>query len=238
MKIQPFLFIIAAVFAAIALSAAAYANSAEPPAITVIVYDAPYDLDIKLRHEDGKITEASMKRNNKDYVFIFYRGGSYEKLIVSYGGESYEVPCLWNDYGYNAVVVLNLEERTLAVGESVIKTKSLVALRVMLTLVIEGGVFYLFGYRQKRSWLVFLITNLITQGALNRVFLGYNPGYTWAIILLAVEFFIWLFETAAFVIFVKEKRKIITGSYVLTANFVSFIIGGIALSMFRDVYVS
>ena len=36
-----------------------------------------------------------------------------------------------------------------------------------LTLLLEGALFWLFGYRLRRSWLVFLLANLITQGAVN-----------------------------------------------------------------------
>ena len=48
----------------------------------------------------------------------------------------------------------------------------LCALRLLLTLGIEGTVFWLHGYRSKQSWRVFLLLNLATQLFVNVVFAG------------------------------------------------------------------
>ena len=36
-----------------------------------------------------------------------------------------------------------------------------------MTLLIEGALFFAFGFRKKLSWVLFIIINLITQGLLN-----------------------------------------------------------------------
>jgi len=226
--------LITALFAIIALTVPASANSAGPPDLTVIVYDAPNDIDIKLRETD-RIKEAHIKRKDDKCVFEFQGSyKDYETLLVTAGGESFEVAC--SGYGYEAAVILNLDDRTLTVCEPAIKTIPIIALRFLLTLIIEGAVFYLFGYRQKRSWKTFAIVNLITQSALNWVFMGYNTG-PWPTFLAVIEYLIWQFETVAFVINVKEKRKVITGLYVLAANLASFIIGSVIIGMFEYAYV-
>jgi len=220
--------------AVIALTPNVCANSAEPPVLTVIVYDAPYDLQIRLGLEGGgEDAPAKMKRNNSDYVFMFYRGGRYEKLIVSYGGESYEVVCSWEDYRYNNVVTLNLNSKTLTVGEPAIRTVPLVILRIALTLLIEGGIFYLFGYRKKRSWIAFVIINLITQGGLNIIFLSQNIGYMWFFAFIFTEFFVFAVEIAAFVIVLREKKPIIAAVYAFTANLASLVLGGLLIGMMQ-----
>jgi len=226
--------VITALAAVIALALPAFANSAELPSISVIVNGAPYDLDVRLGLEDGDIAAPTrMKRNNEDYIFEFFRNGSYEKLIVSYGGESFEVPCSWRDYGYHPIVTLNLKERTVTEGSPAIRTVPLIILRIALTLLIEGGIFYLFGYRKKRSWIIFVITNLVTQGALNVVLAGRNFVYLWFIALFVLEILIWLFETLVFVIFLKEKQKLEAVVYTFLANLASLVLGGVLIGMMR-----
>jgi len=231
--------VITALAAIIMLASPAFANSAEPPTISVIVYDAPYDLDVKLRLENGEVEITPMKRNNQDYVFKFYGANSkYEAILVTTGGESFEVACSENDYGYHAVVVLNLDDRTLTAGEPAIREVPLVALRFALTLIIEGGIFFLFGYRQKRSWIIFAVTNIFTQCVMNFAFLGLNLGYMWVLVFFIWEFLIWLSETTVYVWSLREKNPIIAAAYALTANLASLIIGGILIGMLQFAYVS
>lgn len=52
---------------------------------------------------------------------------------------------------------MDLQKGTLTAGQKLGRAPLLVALRVVLTFLIEGAVLFLFGYRQKRSWLVFLV---------------------------------------------------------------------------------
>ena len=74
-------------------------------------------------------------------------------------------PFLNQDTGayYNNLCVLDLQSRTLTAGQPWWRQPLLVFLRVALTLLLEGIVFFLFGYRQKRSWILFFLANGLTQ---------------------------------------------------------------------------
>ncbi len=128
---------------------------------------------------------------------------------------------------YNNIFTLDMEKQTLTPGESFFRSFNLTALRVVLTLLIEGLIFFLFGYRQKRSWLVFLIVNLVTQGFLN-VWLTVSTSPMQSYLVLSLiwgEFLVFIVETAAFLILVKEHRRWRTFAYVITANLVSLFAG-------------
>lgn len=112
-------------------------------------------------------------------------------------------------------------------GKQLSRSVVLVTLRIVLTLTIEAFVFYLLGYRHKKSWIAFLIINIITQGALNIWLNSFTPIGSYIILsLIFGEVFVFIIEIIGFLIFVKEHRWIRTLLYVLTANFISLIAGG------------
>jgi len=95
------------------------------------------------------------------------------------------------------------------------------------------NIFWLFGFRQRRSWLIFLAINLVTQGALN---LWLNNGGSlipsYLIISLIIgEFFVFLAELIGFSYFIKEHKKGRILIYVIVANLLSLIAGGYIISV-------
>ena len=97
------------------------------------------------------------------------------------------------------------------------------------TLLMEGLILFLFRYRQKRSWVVFCLVNLATQGALaaalsvEAVQSGVNWGYT--SLLIMAEGVILVVEAVAYVVLWKEHDRERALSYALAANAVSALIG-------------
>lgn len=108
------------------------------------------------------------------------------------------------------------------------RTYILIALRVILTLIIEGVVLYAFGFRQKRTYLVFLIVNLLTQGFLNYSFTGPNLSYIWWVKYIVIEICIVAVELILFELFIKEKGPKV--NFVLVANLLSLLVGGYVIS--------
>lgn len=105
--------------------------------------------------------------------------------------------------------------------------------RIVLTLAIELGLFFLFRLYTKRNFIVVLITNLITQTFLNVVIniSLYNSSLISAILLLfALEFAILIIEFIAYQILLKEKKRWLIILYPIIANALSF---GIGLFIFR-----
>jgi hypothetical protein len=103
----------------------------------------------------------------------------------------------------------------------------------VLTLLIEGIVFWLFRFKQKRSWIMFFAINLITQGALNTwLNSGGSPMPSYLIFSLIVgEFFVFITEMIALPILIKEHKKSYILAYAFLANLISLIVGGYIITV-------
>ena len=101
-------------------------------------------------------------------------------------------------------------------------------IRIVLTLAIELGLFYLFRLYTKRNFMVVIIVNLITQIFLNvavNISL-YNSGSLSALFLLfGLEFIILIVEFIAYQILLKDKKRWTIILYPILANILSFILG-------------
>ena len=102
------------------------------------------------------------------------------------------------------------------------------------TLVIEGVILWLFKFRQKRTWLVFLLVNFVTQLALHLYcdLLGGVPfadsydnvGY-YVMSLLVPEFLIFIVEAISYGVLIKEETSGRRAGYAVCANAASFLLG-------------
>ena len=97
------------------------------------------------------------------------------------------------------------------------------------TLLIEGLLLFAFGYRSKRSWLVFLLVNLVTQGGF-AVYLAVtvlNHGVSgWSLIFyIPIEVIITLVELLLYRHLLTEKNKARATVYAIAANLCSAVLG-------------
>lgn len=97
------------------------------------------------------------------------------------------------------------------------------------TLLIEGLLLFVFGYRSKRSWLVFLLVNLVTQGGF-AVYLAVtvlNHGVSgWSLIFyIPIEVIITLVELLLYRRLLTEKNKARATVYAIAANLCSAVLG-------------
>lgn len=209
----------------------ASANSAGPPSLVILINNPPDDLSIVLISKDDKVA-ARVKRVAWEKYYAFYSrdmktAGEYT-LEVTTNGESFECSINKPLQHYNTVYTLDLSNRKLTPGKAPFRSVLLVSIRLLLTLLLEGIIFWLFRFRQKRSWLIFLAINLVTQGALN---IWLNSGGSLMPSYLIVnsiigEVFVFAAEMVAFPIFIKEHKKRRISLYVITANLVSLFAGG------------
>ncbi|MBU7006064.1 hypothetical protein [Phosphitispora fastidiosa] len=212
-----------------------YGNSAEPPSILIIVSNAPDDLEISIKSGNEYI-----KANKTDKVietyYTFYsheiRTASNYTLKVSTENSSFDVLLDQPTKLYNNIFTFDLKNKTLAPGKLFSRSAFLVSLRTTLTLLIEAMVFWLFGFREKKSWIVFLIINLITQGALNVWLNGSTPLESYVILtLLFGEILVFFIETMALLTLITEHNRIRTFSYVILANLLSLFAGGYIITI-------
>lgn len=219
------------------LPATASANSAEPPGLIVIVQNAPEDMTVTFLAEE--ITRKNYidreTRLWESYFRIFYDWDANLDtafIEVTVNGETFTCPLPeGTEQDYNTLLTLDLDSRTLTLGDRPGRQELLVALRVALTLAIEGLVLYLFGFRSRRSWVVFLILNLITQGALNVLLMGSALyGSYWLLGYILIEPVIFLVEGLVYAIAMKERTTARRVLCALTANAASLVLGGYLLA--------
>ena len=101
------------------------------------------------------------------------------------------------------------------------------------TLIVEGILLWLFGFRAKRDWLVFLAVNLVTQAGLHlwvgsgAMAAGAHP--LWYLLLIVAEIPILLVELAVYVFLLKEHGKLRRAAYAACANIASYAAGYLPL---------
>ena len=238
--------LLAALVLVFLLAPMAAANSAEPPCLTVIVTGAPSDLSLSLEFSgyampDGTpaVFEPNLELRAWERVYRFW-GGWYSlpdeamehaQLRLSAGTESFTCPVPASALsGYNRLLSIRYNTQTLQ-SESALAWRAplLVVMRIVLTLALEGLVFYLAGYRHKRSWIIFLAVNLITQGLLNLAVQGPNSMYTAYLVLMLGEPLIFLIEFIVFCLTLKEHSHFRGAATSLLANLFSLVAGGAML---------
>lgn len=218
------------------LPAPAYANSAEPPAVIILINNPPEDLSISIVSDHGQ-TEAKVQRVAWEGYYSFYSRDmkAYDQFTfkITTKGESFECTIDKPLERYKNVYTLNLAKREITSGKYPFRSLLLVSIRLFITLLIEGMVFWLLGYREKRSWLIFLVINLVTQGTLN-IWLNSEASLMSSYLIFAlifIEIFVFIAEMIAFPLFIKEYGKWHGLIYAFIANFISLIAGGYLISL-------
>lgn len=210
------------------------ANSAEPPGLTVLVLSPPEELELFLRvSEQERVKLEKKSKLWEDYYQLYHsmspgdmtlgglslmgRGSGTEKSFALPRG-------LFSKY--NNLVTLDWKSGSVSLGQPAWRTPLLVALRVGLTLLIEGAVFWLMGYRKKGSLMLFLLVNLVTQTGLNLMINGPDLRGYWFLGFLLAEIVIIALETAVYLGWLKEREKARAAIFGLSANVLSAWIGG------------
>jgi len=230
-----FLIILLLLILLMTISDISYGNAAEPPSIMIIVTNAPEDLEISIG-EDIVYTEAKIIDKLLEKYYVFYLRET--KNIINYtinvktDNLSYEVDFEKPSNTYQNLYTLNLQSQTLTPGKSIARSILLVSMRIIITLIIEGIIFYIFGFRDRHSWILFTVINLITQGALNIWINGLFSIQSYMFIgLIVIEVLILIVEGIAMVSGINEHNKSRRLLFVLSANLLSLVVGGYVLTV-------
>ena len=101
------------------------------------------------------------------------------------------------------------------------------------TLLVEGGLLWLFGFRARRDWLVFLAVNLVTQAGLHlwiaADLVSIGDSALQYLVLLVAEVPILLVELIAYVFLLKEHSGLRRAAYAACANIASYAVGYLPL---------
>lgn len=242
--------VLATVVFCLALPWPASANSAEPPCVTVLVLAPPGDLELTIEFDSAQGEEPQRLSGDRMLWEGYYRfygrwdidpeGLTGARLVAETGGESFALPIDPTGFArYNNLITLDVGARTITQGQPWWRQPLLVVLRVALTLALEGLIFYLWGYREKRSWIVFLMVNLVTQFGVNIAILCFLPAASrtydamWAKVLLygPMEVLVILLEAIALPLLLKEQRKRTAVGCAVMANILSWFLGSVLLSV-------
>jgi len=114
--------------------------------------------------------------------------------------------------------------------------------RMFVTLAIELGILYLFGFRKNQSYLIAFVVNVISQsvltvGTLFSFYLSRNNMFSVILYYIAGEVFIFSSEMIIYGVLLKEKPVYIRVIYGFVANLVSMIIGLIATLLIFDNFI-
>jgi hypothetical protein len=130
-------------------------------------------------------------------------------------------------------VSLDFSTHVLTQGRFFERTALLAGLNILITLVVEGLFFFVFGFRTKKSWVAFFALNLATQFFLNAVLYGGNlflKSYYFVDLFFA-EFLVVIVELIGFLLILKERTKRRRVGFVLAANAASFFAGFYLMSI-------
>ena len=243
--------VIAAVVFCLALPVGALANSAEPPCVTVLVLAPPGDLELTIEFDSAQGEEPQRLSGERilwEGCYRFYNhlwspwaaeGAAQPTAVlqVDTGKESFSLPVEPQGFAFEGnVVTLDLRNQRLLYDQPWWRTPLLIGLRMVLTLALEGAVFWLFGYRQRRSWAVFLLVNLFTQGAVNLALHLLIPTGTDYFVVLGLFFYtpmellVLVVEIAAFCLLLRERTKGRAAGCAAVANLLSWGLGGLLLA--------
>ena len=234
----------------------ASANGVEPPYLTILVENPPADLQLTLTVVDETSQEEHVLSHDTRLWERYFRFYSHiwspwapagtepqtASLLVENGGTHFSLSVEPKGFSYSHnLVTLDLANQRLLYGQPWWRQPLLIFLRVSLTLVLEGLVFLLFGYRQKRSWLVFLLVNLVTQLGVNLcIYCVASPTalepyaaliYLGLLLYTPMEILVLVAEAIAFPRLVKEHRKRRAVGYAFVANLFSWALGGALLAV-------
>lgn len=180
--------------------------------------------------------------NNSSFTWGYYPPNDFKILIYFPETDTFKVSELsYQAYAFNSYYKVDMTQEMNIIKDNVIAqdynySKEIInlILRIILTIIIEIAIAFLFMYRKKQFLKIIIITNIITQVALNIVinFINYSQGLFGVLFLLIpLELAIFAIEAVVYYVYFnkleinKTKFKAKPVLYAFVANFASFVTG-------------
>lgn len=211
-----------------------------PPALTIVAYGAPADLELQVEMEyKGERFPVTLEKDTRlwETQYRLFREGSFRKtawfgsdkdfkdavLLIHSGGEERRIPIsqeLLTPGSQEEYMTLYARSGSLKGGLPVWREPAMFCLRMLLLLAVKGLIFFLMDYRLRRSWLMLLAVELPVQGLLNWIISGWiNVDLENAMPLFVLGLLLaFLAELVALMLLVNERTRNKTVSYATTAN--------------------
>lgn len=201
-----------------------------------------YNPIMKYKDEEGfKWIERYYTCHDESKISFTYYCPDIYKIVIYQNDELYKATEALEMYAYATYYEIDFSTGTINTPKDIKVTNTYdylgetlgLLFRIVATLAIEIGVFYLFRLYTKRNLNVVLIINLITQIFLNVAVnvINYTSGILSAILLLfLLEFIILIVEFIAYQILLKDKNRFLIILYPIIANLLSFGLGFVILT--------
>ncbi len=210
------------------------------PILTVLTYHAPADLTVTVRiqSDEGTIpVRLGAERRAWEWQHRLYRadvgqikawfGNNKDlkdaELVFEGNGETKTIVIpdeMLTVRGAEDYVTMDWRTGQLTAGVPRSRAALLYCMWVGIALLIEGVVFYLYGFRERKSWLVFTLINLVTQGAQHALAAGLNlTPYVRVFYICSIPALV-VIEMVAFVLLVDEISRDRSISFAVVANLV------------------
>ena len=176
----------------------------------------------------GYVEELNATDN--EFAWTYYPPDEFKILVYFPESNTFYSSNALEKYAFDDVLTADLSTDTIIVtriGNSGVFFRKFM-IRVLLTLLIEVGLGYLFGYRSKKEITTLVIVNIITQVLLSGVltFGEYMYGLLLYLILLPIgEIIVFLLEGIIYSISFRDQKKGKLWIYTFLANVLSFLIG-------------
>lgn len=221
-----------------------------------------YDYDKKLETRDNVLKRIYEFSRDNDYILIegpvdhayrkmtgrdsaewgYHPPQTFKILLYFPDSENFLVSEVLDKYAFDSYFTVNVNGDSLAVSKNggvkgIIVEVGGLLIRIALTVLIEIGVAFLFGYRGKRELKLILITNIITQVLLNVLIAVGDHGlgaFGAMFSYIAGEIVVFIVEAAVYYANLPRITESKTGNgravgYAFTANLASFLGGGALL---------
>ena len=228
------------------------ASTYHPPAITVVTYNAPDDLEIQvlvIKNGESFPVQTERTRRAWELSFRLYREGIFRSntfwgndkdfagavLLCRSGGEEHRIPIpqeFLTPGGNKDVMTLDCSDWTLRSGLPAWRGPVTLGVRLLLILAVKALIFLLMNYKQRRSWICFFLVNLLVQGWLNLSLYNmlvvddmnlYSALFVGMLLALLAEIIL-------LVVFVDENSKNRTAVYATAANLAGVVVFLMALT--------
>lgn len=234
------------------LSIPVLAVASHAPVLNVVAPFAPRDMKVTIEikknikgeeHVIPVVLEAGRRawegqyrlRREAVYGITAWYGNAYDLkdavLILESGGETKTVPIpaeLLSERGSEDHIMLSWRTGRMSALPAW-RAPSLLLMWAALAMAVEGVVFWLYGYRSRRSWLMFFLINLVTQTAHHAIVAGLNVDVN-RIKVYAISIpVLFLVEMLAFVMLVDERSRDRTIGFAVAANAASQAVLGLLM---------
>lgn len=251
-KVLWLLLLMALVFGTLPAEASAIGNA--PPAVTVVVYGAPKDLrmHVVLQYEGNPLSSPlEYERRGWESLYRFYRlgvsmhGNAWSGnardfrgavLLLESSDGTREIPIaegLLTPGGNSDVLTLYYRSGELSAGFAPWRAPVLIAMRVAAALLIEGVFFYFSGFSTRKSWVLFVVINVVIHGFLNWLCCGKinYTGSRYAVGFFTAVLVAFITELVAFVLTVEEYNTDKLARCLIRANLVSHAVNYVLMAV-------